>query len=199
MAWVPYLLLVVFVLVWGERRIKPTINQLGELGHPRVAADDARARRWHAGDAAEWCPGCTTMITRVPPVVAETGALRGALRAELAERVGYRVLAGDPCDRARAPRLARQGREDLRRHVQAAEVRDPDHRLDAGARVPDELLGHDVDARPRAGGDRRRVPVLQRGGRLARRVPHRQRHVGERAVRQPAGRDGECARTRTRS
>src|SRR5688572_25615142 len=30
MAWVPYLLLVVFVLVWGEAQIKPTINRLGD-------------------------------------------------------------------------------------------------------------------------------------------------------------------------
>src|SRR5687768_3257697 len=29
MAWVPYLLLVVFVLVWGEAQIKPRINELG--------------------------------------------------------------------------------------------------------------------------------------------------------------------------
>ena len=43
------------------------------------------------------------------------------------------------------------GRQDLRRHVQAAEVRDPDDRLDARPRLPDELLGHDVDARPGAG------------------------------------------------
>src|SRR5687767_10553248 len=30
MAWVPYLLLVVFVLVWGEREIKPYINMVGD-------------------------------------------------------------------------------------------------------------------------------------------------------------------------
>jgi hypothetical protein len=39
------------------------------------------------------------------------------------------------------------------------------------------------------------LPVLQRRRRLARRVPHRQRHLGQRAVRQPAGRHRERART----
>ena len=43
----------------------------------------------------------------------------------------------------------------LRGNVQATLDGDADHRLDAGARVSDELLGHDVDARPGAGGNRR--------------------------------------------
>jgi lactate permease len=64
MAWMPYILLVVFVLVWGEPAVKVAIN------------------RWTNGLLPAWIPksattlngilvpGLHNMITRVPPVVA---------------------------------------------------------------------------------------------------------------------------------
>jgi len=68
MALVPYLLLVVFVLVWGEREIKPTINQFGNSVIPASlpttagSADGLVATRLMV-------PGLHNQITRVPPVV----------------------------------------------------------------------------------------------------------------------------------
>ena len=68
MAWVPYLLLVVFVLVWGEREIKPSINQIGNSVIPASlpttagSADGLVATRLMV-------PGLHNQITRVPPVV----------------------------------------------------------------------------------------------------------------------------------
>jgi lactate permease len=66
MAWVPYLLLVVFVLVWGEREIKPIINQWGDSllpsALPTVAGTGALAERLMV-------PGLHNLITRIPPVV----------------------------------------------------------------------------------------------------------------------------------
>jgi lactate permease len=68
MAWVPYLLLVVFVLAWGEREIKPTINRLGDAlipaSLPTVPATGLLAKRLMV-------PGLHNQITRVPPVVPE--------------------------------------------------------------------------------------------------------------------------------
>jgi len=70
MAWVPYLLLVAFVLVWGERQIKPSINQLGNSVIPATlpttpgSADGMLATRLNV-------PGLHNQITRVPPVVAK--------------------------------------------------------------------------------------------------------------------------------
>jgi lactate permease len=67
-AWVPYLLLVVFVLAWGERSIKPTINQLGNSLIPATlpttagSADGMVATRLTV-------PGLHNEITRVEPVV----------------------------------------------------------------------------------------------------------------------------------
>jgi lactate permease len=67
-AWVPYLLLVVFVLAWGERSIKPTINKLGNSVIPASlptlagSADGMVATRLAV-------PGLHNQITRVPPVV----------------------------------------------------------------------------------------------------------------------------------
>jgi lactate permease len=66
MAWVPYLLLVVFVLVWGEAQIKPTINRLGDsvlpAALPTVAGTGPLAARLMV-------PGLHNLITRIPPVV----------------------------------------------------------------------------------------------------------------------------------
>ena len=68
MAWVPYLLLVVFVLAWGERSIKPTINELGNSVIPVTlpttngSADGMVATRLTV-------PGLHNQITRVEPVV----------------------------------------------------------------------------------------------------------------------------------
>ena len=68
MAWMPYLLLVVFVLAWGERSIKPTINELGNSVIPATlpttagSADGMVATRLTV-------PGLHNQITRVEPVV----------------------------------------------------------------------------------------------------------------------------------
>ena len=68
MAWAPYLLLVVFVLTWGEREIKPTINQLGNSVIPAAlpttagSADGMVATRLNV-------PGLHNQIIRIEPVV----------------------------------------------------------------------------------------------------------------------------------
>jgi lactate permease len=67
MAWMPYLLLVAFVLVWGEQDIKPTINAWSDSllpsALPTVAGTGLVAERLMV-------PGLHDLITRVPPVVA---------------------------------------------------------------------------------------------------------------------------------
>jgi lactate permease len=67
MAWVPYLLLVAFVLVWGEASIKPIINRFGDgwlpAFLPTVAGTGPLAERLMV-------PGLHNLITRIPPVVA---------------------------------------------------------------------------------------------------------------------------------
>ena len=65
MAWSPYLLLVVFVLLWGEASIKPSINRVGDSllpSLPIVAGTGPLASRLMV-------PGLHNLITRVPPVV----------------------------------------------------------------------------------------------------------------------------------
>jgi lactate permease len=66
MAWVPYLLLVAFVLAWGEPSIKPTINRLGDsllpASLPTVDGTGPLAQRLMV-------PGLHNLITRIPPVV----------------------------------------------------------------------------------------------------------------------------------
>jgi len=68
LAWAPYLLLVVFVLLWGEAEIKPTINRLGDsilpASLPLVDGTGPVAARLMV-------PGLHNLITRIPPVVSE--------------------------------------------------------------------------------------------------------------------------------
>jgi lactate permease len=67
-AWVPYLLLVLFVLAWGESRIKPAINQIGNAVIP---ASLPTAPGTPNGMIATrlTVPGLHNQITRVEPVV----------------------------------------------------------------------------------------------------------------------------------
>src|SRR5687767_4273925 len=66
MAWVPYLLLVVFVLIWGEPDIKPAINRFADTLLPgflnTVPGTGPLAERLMV-------PGLHNLITRIPPVV----------------------------------------------------------------------------------------------------------------------------------
>jgi lactate permease len=68
MAWVPYLMLVIFVLAWGEASTKPRINALGDsllpASLPTVPATGLLASRLMV-------PGLHNMIERIPPVVAQ--------------------------------------------------------------------------------------------------------------------------------
>jgi lactate permease len=66
MAWMPYLLLVVFVLIWGEPDIKPAINRFGDSLLPGFLNTLPGT-----GPLAErlMVPGLHNLITRVPPVV----------------------------------------------------------------------------------------------------------------------------------
>ncbi len=65
-AWSPYLLLVVFVLLWGEASMKPRINAVGDsvipASMPTVPASGLLAARLMV-------PGLHNMIERIPPVV----------------------------------------------------------------------------------------------------------------------------------
>jgi lactate permease len=68
MAWVPYLLLVAFVLAWGDADIKPKINALGDRlipdSWPTLPAAGRVAKRLMV-------PGLHAAITQIPPVVAK--------------------------------------------------------------------------------------------------------------------------------
>jgi len=70
MAWSPYLLLVVFVLAWGDTDIKHRINEFGNSlipgSLPTVPGTETLAARLMV-------PGLHNLITRIPPVVAKPG------------------------------------------------------------------------------------------------------------------------------
>lgn len=67
-AWVPYLLLVLFVLAWGEQRIKPTINQLGNALIPAGLPTVPGTPNGMIGTRLA-VPGLHNQIIRVEPVV----------------------------------------------------------------------------------------------------------------------------------
>jgi lactate permease len=69
MAWTPYLLLVAFVLAWGESQIKPTINAIGNSVIP-AALPTAPGTPDGMVATRLMVPGLHNQITRVEPVVA---------------------------------------------------------------------------------------------------------------------------------
>ena len=68
LAWVPYLLLVVFVLTWGERSIKPTINEVGNSIIPAALSTTAGSADGMVATRL-MVPGLHNQIIRVEPVV----------------------------------------------------------------------------------------------------------------------------------
>jgi lactate permease len=68
MAWVPYLLLVVFVLLWGEREIKPHINAVGNQIIPAALPTTPGTPNGLTATRL-MVPGLHNQITRVEPVV----------------------------------------------------------------------------------------------------------------------------------
>ena len=65
--------------------------------------------RTRAGAERLMVPGLHNLITQMPPVDAAAGAVRGALRAELAERLGHGVLPRHARDRAASCACGRRG------------------------------------------------------------------------------------------
>ena len=195
MAWLPYLLLVVFVLAWGEPTIKPAIDAGPTACCPSSLPDRAGdgAERPERAGPAQPDHARSRRSTPQPAPYAALFTLNWLSASGTACFLAT-IADGARCLRVSPARFVK-AYVDTFKQLKFAMLTIA---LDARPRVPDELFRHDVDARPRAGGDRRRVPVLQRRGRLARRVPDRQRHVGERAVRQPAGRHRQRARPQSR-
>ena len=190
----PYLLLVAVRAGVGRHRYQAPDQSVGRRldSRPRGRRFPAqRTRLWRSRLAV---PGLHNLITRIPPVVAKPGPYAALYELNWLSASGtacfLAMLATALVLRVRPAQVVKA----LCGYLEAAQAGDADDRLHAGAGVPDELLGHDLHARSRVRYDRRGVSVLQRRRRVARRVPHRERHVGERALRKPAGSDRQHAR-----
>jgi lactate permease len=183
MAWMPYLLLVVFVLAWGEPSMKAVLDKFSDRLLPRFLPHATALNGINV-------PGLHNLITRVPPVTpapapyaavfAWNWLTASGTACLFAAMLTAAFLGVGPCGSwapTRPPSSSCRSRWSRSRRC--------------SARVLDELLGHDLHARARAGGQRTGVSVLQRHARLAGRVPDRQRHGLERPLRQSAGRARE--------
>ena len=175
--WLPYLLLVVFVLTWGEPAYQGGHRPL-DSQHPPLVPAGEWDRAEQSGSARPAQPDHSDT-----PRHGEAVSLRSPLRVQLAECLGNGVHAGDHCGSRALAREPEAVRRHLQGDVQATGNPHGDHRPDAWIGVLDELLRNDLDARARACHQRWRVPVLQRHTRMARCLPYRQRHICKRAVR----------------
>ena len=147
-AWLPYMLLVIFVLTWGEVAVKRGDRHVHERAAAvlRAAERDGLERADRAGPAQPRHARASRD--------GGAGALCGRLHPQLAEQRRDRLLSGRDRLGAAAPGQPAPLRRRLQGHVRPAGETDADDRLDAGAGLPDELLGHDVHAGHRARGDR---------------------------------------------
>ena len=170
LAWSPYLLLVLFVLVWGYRAVEARdLEHRSELVF--AVARPAQRRSTRMAPVVPQPAPYAAIYNFNWLAAAGTACALATIASALVLRVSVGMYFGI-----------------LGARREAARVLAAHDRLRARARVPHELQRRHRHARPRLRRDRRAVPVLQRAARLARRVLDRQRHVGERAVRQPAGR-----------
>ena len=133
MAWLPYLMLVLFVLVWGEPRFKPTHQRAWRHAGARLAADRAwnRAAGGTPDGARSPQPDRARAARRRAAV-----AVQRLLRVELAQCVGIGLFPGDHCDGGVSGRRPPAVRRDLQGHVQSAGASHSDDRLHARTGVP---------------------------------------------------------------
>ena len=124
-------------------------------------------------------PGLHNLITRVPPVTPAPAPYAAVYTLNWLSSAGTACFLAAIAAALLPARQPAAVRRRLQGDVRPAREIDADDCLDAGPGVSDELLGHDVDAGHRARGDGQHVSVLQRHPRMARRVPDRERHVGQ--------------------
>ena len=187
-AWLPYLLLVVFVLVWGEPSVKAAINRFTDSLLPAFVPQSPTVLNGIT------VPGLHNMIERIPPVTAKpapyaavyelnwlsaagTSCLLAAIAAALLLRVKPSQFLG--IYKATFKQLTMSMVTIASMLALAYLMNYSGMTSTLGLALADDGL---------------RLSVLQRGVGLARGVSHGQRHLGQRAVRQPPGRDRQRAR-----
>ncbi len=154
MAWLPYLLLVIFVLVWGEVDIKMQIDRFTNgLLSALLPVNPNVLNGLNV-------PGLHNMIVRIPPVTAAPAPYGAITRSTGSSAAGTACFLASV-----ATAILLRGRRRNSRRTSSATFKQLKMSMvtiayDARSRVPDELLRHDVDARSRAGGDRRPFPFF---------------------------------------
>ena len=160
-AWAPYILLVILVTVWSNQ----WTHAPSRYGH--YAAERARTaqrRRPHAAGHAH----TVTVRRRLRVQLAQQRRDRLLFRSGASHRPGSWAVR--PRRRSNEPPPARTRAHDRSR---------------AGAGLRHELQRRHGHARPWDGANGCAVSLLQRVSRVAGRLPDRQRHLVERAVRKP--------------
>ena len=167
-AWMPYLLLVVFVLAWGYKPVQQILNTVS-LAFP-------------------W-PWLHNEIHRMPPVLPKAAAYGAVYSFNWLSAAGTSCMLGRAVVRAFSPHEA--GRLLASAGLRGAPTLSPHHHGNGCARhgLRYELLWSHWNSRSRLCRHRCRLPVLQRAARLAGRLPHRFRHFRQRALRQSASGD----------
>ena len=172
-AWMPYGLLVFFVLLWGVKPIQLAFSSLNlsfpwPMLHDRVirtAPISATPQPYHAVFLLNWL------------AASGTSCMMAAICSALFLRVSAKQFAGN-C----APRSA----PDRYSHC--------DRGLRTGDGVSDELFRRYGDTGSRVCDEWRVLPILQCDAGLARRLPHRFGYFGKCTLRQPSSSDREPSR-----
>ena len=140
------------------------------------------------------------LVQREAPVVAATSPYPLTYRLDFLAAAGTLVFIAslhrvhpDADGRSSAERA----RDDARQDRAATPAAGRHHRVHPVDRHGDELFGDDLVDGAGAGEDRRALSVLRGMARHDRRVPHRQRHLVQHALRTAAGDDGEAVGARS--
>ncbi len=167
-AWLPYMLLVGCVVLWGAPSIKLGLNRWSDSLLPSFVAKSATGTQRSAGT------GTSQRDHPDPTSYCAPRTVRRRIRVQLAERRRDRMFHGVGADSVDSACLSATVRQELRDDLQAIGPADADDFVHAGSGVSDELFRNDVDTRSRARGDRHGLSVLQRYTWMAGRVSQRQ-------------------------
>ena len=159
----PYLLLTVFVLLWA----KPLAAFLNSYNV-----------------AIQW-PGLHNMVQRMPPVVSNAAPYGAVYNFTWLSASGTACLIAALLSALVTGLSLQQFGKVLSHTCKQLALAELTLAAVLGARLPDELLGLHRHPRPGVRRHRRGLPLLQRHARLARRLPHRQRHLRQRARSAP--------------
>ena len=179
-AWVPWIVLSVFVFLWGVPQVRGFLNgsyavtKVEQTATGPVKTEEKKVYPWNGVTKLDFkVVGLNELVEKVPPVVAKAHTEKAVYSLNWLSATGSGILLAALL----AGLYMRYSFGELLRKYwetsDAGEILPADHRCDAGSRVHHPVLRNRCDDGPGVRLHRRDVSVLRHHARLARGGAHR--------------------------